>query len=219
MNVAVDISYSSLEAAYYARLHPSTVRAWLNGRLQSSKTPDKVNFHEFVQLLAVRELRNKGITLRTLRETIAFVRKHCAIEYPFASEKHETFVEGKQLFIHMQGEAYSFSASGKRAGQLNLQPIVELYMTKLEFDAQGLARKFIAHNHENQKITISPEEHYGQPILESNGHNAFVLAQAVQAEGGFDKAAAVYDLPPSSMIAAVDYVDSLDLKPKQEQAA
>ncbi|MGB1190473.1 MAG: hypothetical protein ACPG4A_09600 [Pseudomonadales bacterium] len=214
-----NIAYSPLEAAYYARLHPSTVRVWLNGRLQATKTDGQVNFLEFVQLLAVRELRNKGITLRTICDTIAYVRKHCAIEYPFATKDHQTFIDGKQLFIRVKGEAQSFSASGKYAGQFNIEPLVELYMTKLEFDSDGLAHKFVAYDYENEKITLSPDEHYGQPILASNGHNPFVLAQAVQAEGGFDKAAAVYGLPRTAMIAAVDYVDSLDLKPKQEQAA
>lgn len=213
------IAYNPLEAAYYARLHPSTVRAWLSGRLQATKTDGQVDFREFIQLLAVRELRNKGITLRTIRETIEYVRRYCAIEYPFASKSHQTYIEGKQLFIRIEGDAQSFSASGKHTGQFNLEPLVELYMTKLEFDGDGLACKFIAYDYENEKITLSPDEHYGQPILASNGHSPFVLAQAVQAEGGFDEAAAVYGLPRIAMIAAVDYVDSLDLKPKQEQAA
>lgn len=219
MSTTVDISYTPLEAAYYARLHPSTVRAWLSGRLHRSKTEGEINFYEFVQLLAVRELRNKGITLRTIRETIRFVQAHCGIEYPFASEKHQTFIEGKQLFIRIKGEAHSFSASGQHTGQLNIEPLVELYMTKLIFDKDGLARKFIAHDHVNEQITICPEERYGQPILASNQHNAFVLAQAVQTEGGFDQAAEVYGLTRNAMIAAVDYVDSLDLKSKQGKAA
>jgi uncharacterized protein (DUF433 family) len=213
------ITYSALEAAYYAKLNPSTVRAWLKGRLASYPDEGKIDFREFVQLIAVRELRIKGIPLGAIRDTIRYVREECGIEHPFASRGHQTFIEGKNLFVRVAGEEASFSAHGRQTGQLNLEPLVELYMTKLEFDEEGLARKFIAHDHENEKITISPSEHLGQPILAGHGHNAFVLANAVQAEGGFDAAAEVYGLPRSAMIAAVDYVDSLELNPKQFRAA
>lgn len=213
------IAYSPLEAAYYAKLHPSTVRAWLNGRLPVGRDASEVDFREFVQLLAVRELRIKGIPLGRIRDTIHYVREECGIAYPFASRDHQTFIEGKQLFVRIAGESASFSASGRESGQLNIEPLVELYMTKLDFDDEGLARKFIAHDHENEKITICPDEHLGQPILAGYGHNAFVLANAVQAEGGFEAAAEVYGLPKSAMIAAFDYVDSLELKPKQGKAA
>lgn len=213
------ITYSPLEAAYYAKLHPSTVRAWLKGRLPVSRNAEQVDFREFVQLLAVRELRIKGIPLGRIRDTIHYVKEACGIAYPFASKDHQTFVEGKQLFIRITGESASFSASGRETGQLNIEPLVELYMTKLDFDDEGLARKFIAHDHDSQKITICPDEHIGQPILAGFGHNAFVLANAVQAEGGFEAAAAIYGLPISAMIAAYDYVDSLELKPKHNKAA
>lgn len=215
----MNITYSQLEAAYYARLNPSTVRAWLRGRLQTSKEEGKVDFRELVQLLAVRELRIKGIPLAAIRDTIRYVREECGINYPLASQDHQTFIEGKKIFVRLRNEDASFSASGRETGQLNLEPLVELYMTKLEFDDEGFARKFIAHDHENEKITISPFEHLGQPILANHGHNAFVLANAVQAEGGFDAAAEVYGLPRSAMIAAVDYVDSLEVKPRQGKAA
>ena len=215
----MNITYSPLEAAYYAKLNPATVRAWLNGRLQNSRAEGKVDFREFVQLLAVRELRIKGITLGAIRDAIRYVRDDCGIEYPFASKAHQTFIDGKTIAVRIAGEEASFSASGRQTGQLNMDPLVELYMTKLEFDEDGFARKFTAHDYENEKITISPLEHLGQPILAKHGHNAFVLANAVQAEGGFDAAAEVYGLPRSAMIAAVDYVDSLEIKPRQGKAA
>ena len=213
------ITYSALEAAYYAKLHPSTVRAWLKGRLPLGKGDATVDFREFVQLLAVRELRIKGIALAKIRDAIHFVRQECGIEYPFATKDHQTFTEGSSIFVRIDGEDASFSASGRQPGQLNLDPLVELYMEKLEFDEEGFAKKFTAYDHENEKITISPSEHLGQPILANHGHNAFVLARAVYAEGGFDAAADIYELPRSAMVAAVDYVDSLEIKPKNNRAA
>lgn len=210
-----DTIYSPLEAAYYARLPVATVRAWIKGiePAVEAKEDDGLSFLEFLQLLAVREHRDKGVSLPKIREALNFARESCGLEYPFAAKNHESFLDGKNLHIRLKGEKSSFSITGRERGQMNLQSVVELYMTKLEFDENGLAKKYTAHDHKAGSITISPGEHYDQAIVSSVGHSAFALAEAAQSEGGFAEAAEVFGVPGETVVAAVDFVDSLERKP------
>lgn len=214
-----DISYQVSEAAYYARLDPRTVRSWLTpnaeGKSTKPQTPE-VAFLEFIQLLAVKELRSQNIPLRRIKEAVAFAKSEYSMTYPFARKDHETYFEGKNIHLKFPDDQNTVQLSGMTRGQTTFKLFSELYMQKLEFDEQGLATRYEAHSWKEESIVIDPNRNYGLPFLDSVGIPAAVLYEAKDTEGGFEEAARSFDVSKDAVIAAVDYFEALGRKPSPE---
>jgi len=88
-------------------------------------------------------------------------------------------------------------------------PIAELYLTRLEFGADGLACQFRAWGDVDNPIIMNPRRRFGEPIVASCGYTAQALWEASIVEGGLESAAKAYRVKPEEVAIACDCYDHL----------
>jgi uncharacterized protein (DUF433 family) len=208
--------YTPGEAALYARVQTRLLNRWLFGSRDGEAVVDRqlrhgegdrfVTFLDFVQALAVRDIRKRyGIPLQKIRDGIDRARREYGVPYPLAM-KHVTGLYGGDLMINV-GES-QIQLTGREAGHHMLKPITELYMKDLSFDAHEMAAEYRAYQHGDRKITMNPKVRFGEPLLQC-GYTARTLWEAEMSEGGIESAAEAYGVEPADVEAAVRYHDHL----------
>lgn len=210
--------YTPAEAALYARINTATLNRWLFGnrmgqpvvRPQVSDAGERVvTFLDFVQAMAVRAIRvQHHIHLDKIRSAVEFAEREYGLKYPLA-RKHTTYLVGRDIQIVPEQGADPIQASGKSAGQIQLRPILELFMLDVGFDADNLAHRFTAFKAEGREIVMDPAVRFGEPLLSSCNYTPHVLAEAVEIEGGIKPAAVAYGVEEADIVAATRYVDHL----------
>lgn len=214
--------YLADEAAFYARIHPKTMRRWLEGSTQGERVfqPAReggeqkfATFLDFVQALAIRSVRtspNLKISLQKIRKAVTFAEER-GVTYPFA-RKHTTYWDGKDIHIKLDGKEF-FQATGKHIDQASLRHIVEVYMFDLRFSAlTGLADGYRAFSWAGHDIDMNPEIRFGEPIVTSCQYTAQSLWDATASEGGVEAAARAYGVKETEVECAVRYFDYLQPK-------
>ena len=208
--------YSVAEAACYARMPVATLNAWFFGhqkrapmRASGIAVDDTraITFVDFVEALAIRALRvDHKISLQKVREAIGTARDRYGIDHPFARRDHRTVLVGKELHIFLKEDAANpVGLTGRDAGQKSFTPCIEAYMQDLDFDEHGLARLYTAFVYENQKVVMNPKINFGEPMMMENGISAETLWRAAVAEGGFERAAEIYEVKVEAVRAAYRY--------------
>lgn len=208
------------EAAFYARIHPATMKRWLDGgtsgnRVFQSEMAEHADqkfatFLDFVQAMAIRSIRTRPgakISLQKIRATVNYAESR-GVRYPFA-RVHTTFWDGRDIHIKVNGTDY-VQATGVNIHQASLSPIVETYMLDLTFNPEtGLANRFRAFTYNGCDIFMDPEIRFGEPVVESCGYTARTLWEAVETEGSIDAAAHAYGLKSNEVECAIRYQDFL----------
>lgn len=216
--------YTPSEAALYARLPSATMRRWLYGNTmgQAALRPEcgpggekVVTFLDFVQALAVREIRTQHkIALNKIRDAVDRAEDQYGVTHPFA-RRHTTYLLGREILVQVDVESIDSltQVSGKRANQTVMRPIVELYLKDLAFGADGLAELYQAYAWRDRMVVMDPRHRFGEPIVADSGYTAQSLWQASITEGGFEAAAEAYGVEPEDVEVAYRYYDHLQGKP------
>jgi hypothetical protein len=183
--------YSPAEAAFYARVSPRIMTRWVFGdaggnpvieRQLRDSSEKVVTFLDFVQTLAVREVRNRhGIPLQRIRQGVDEARRHYGIEYPLACE-HTIYLfsdqKGKghgQIVIRRPGdndrvEDHYIQLTGRERRNLLIRPVVEMFLQDLQFDPKtGLASQYSPMSEEGASIVLNPRRRFGEPIVDPGG--------------------------------------------------
>ncbi len=208
--------YTVAEAARYARMPVGTLNAWFFGNSQRAPMraagiedaeTKAITFVDFVEALAIRALRaDHGVSLQKVREAIRAAKDRYGIEFPFARRDHRTVLVGKDLHIFLADDpANPVGLTSRDAGQKSFTPCIEAYMQDLEFDAEGMAKLYTTFTYQNQQVVMDPKRQFGQPVVAENGITAETLWRAAVAEGGFERAAEVYEVSVEAVRAAYRY--------------
>lgn len=209
--------YTVQEAAWYARMHPATLHRWLKGNgvgdrvFQSEGDIDRtINFLEFIQALAVRNLRiHYKVPLASIRNALNTAKEEFQIEYPFA-RRHTTFLFGKNLWIRPDDETGSMvQISGKERGQTGMTSVIEPFMKDVSFDSAGLANRYTAFQKNRCEIIMDPAVRFGEPLLQGCGYTPLALFEAAKAEGSVKNAASLYGVTEAQVETCIDYFDFL----------
>lgn len=212
-------AYTVSEVACFARMHSGTVRRWFFSNhmgkaiVADAKQADRfLNFFDFVQALAVRNLRiNHHVALSTIREALQYAKDEFNMDHPFA-RRHKTYLDGRQIVIRPDNSPAPVQASGRTKGQHVMKPILEAYLLDISFDAEtGLAKRYLAYQFKASRVVMDPDVQFGQPYVESAGISARRLADAVQEEGGFDAAAMAFGVSVDDVVAAHRFIDELQV--------
>ena len=209
--------YSVREAALFSRVSTQTMNRWLFGTKQrkSLRTPlldttdgKYVTFIEFVEALAVGELRRMGISFPKIREAIETAQDAYHIDHPFAHRDHKTFAIGKDLYIQIDS-VDPIGLTGKDKFQRSSKPILEIYMKGLTFGPDNLANSFTAFAHKESLITMNPNRLFGEPLVVRCGYSAQTLWSAAAEEGSMEVAAKNYGVDEEDVETACLYWNSL----------
>ena len=207
--------YTVGEAALYARVTPAMMARWLFGNqrgeavLHPQFDPHErmVSFLDLIQTLAIREIRmQRQIALPKFRQAVKVAKEKLGLDYPFA-RKHCTYLYNETLVIRSRADHDEFvEASGQHRGA-RLFPFVEMYLDDLTFDPRtGLVNAYqIFTSDRNVPITMNPHRRFGEPLLPS-GYTPFAIWQAINAEGGIERTAKLYDIPFEEVEASYQFV-------------
>jgi len=210
--------YTPSEAAYYARVHPSTMRRWIHGNragepvvhAQLTGDPERtVTFLDLVQALAVRAVRREHrVPLPKIRAAVDHARDRYGVEYPFAMH-HRTFLFGNEILIELPKRGGLVQLSGKHRDQHVMREVAELYMEDLTFAKDGLAVEYSAFKHDRKEVIINPILRLGQPVVKTCSYTVSALLEAYRTEGSIARAAKTYGVEPKDVELAIRYDDYL----------
>ena len=223
--------YSPAEAAFYARVSRRIMTRWVFGDAQGKPVIDRqlrdstekvVTFLDFVQTLAVREVRNRhGIPLQRIRQGVDVARQRYGVEYPLAC-RHTIYLfsdqkgEGHgQIVIRRhddndQIEDHFVQLTGRDRRNLLMRPVVEMFLQDLQFDPKtGLASLYSPMSKDGASIVLDPRRRFGEPIVDPGGYTAETLWDATNTEGGIEAAAEAYGVTVGEVRLANRYFDTL----------
>jgi uncharacterized protein (DUF433 family) len=216
--------YSPQEAAFYARVRTETMNRWLYGSKKGERVVDPqlpsqdektVTFLDFVQSLAVREIRSRHkIPLEKIREAVLLAKER-GIDYPFARQ-HRAYLlsDGKSEGhgeIVLQIDVQMIQASGQAKRNLIMKDVAQLYLQDLAFSPDtGLAETYTAWSDAaGRKVVMNPKVRFGEPFVPACGYTAQTLWEAYEIEGGVDAAASAYEVTREDVELALRYYDHL----------
>jgi uncharacterized protein (DUF433 family) len=161
-----------------------------------------------VPRMAVRAIRReRKIPLNKIREAVAAAEDRFGVTFPFARQ-HRTFVFNEDIVLELE-DGRLVGLSGKYKAQDLIRPVVELYMSRLEFDADGLARIYRPMQEDAYSVVLDPDCRFGAPVVDPTGYTVDALVNAVRTEGSIEAAAQAYDVEIASIRLALQYDDYL----------
>lgn len=207
--------YDLGEAARLLELPTGKVRRWLDGYSRGGVTYppvirsepdgiDVVTWGEFVELGYLREYRDAGVPLQTLRPFIARLRDEFDIPYPLAHEG-VYLAERRQLVLEVQRKSevapalYMVADSTKKDGQLVLARPVEAFLRRVEFD-HGAAARWRPHG-QGTPVVVDPGQSFGIPTV--RGVRTEVIAEAFAAGESVESLVDDFDLTTDEVQAAL----------------
>lgn len=226
--------YTPDEAAQYARVSTRTMNRWVFGdssgdpviRSQlamSGNNQDKlVTFLDFVQMLAVRQvrIREKKFPLQRIRAACDVASRKYQLDYPLAARDHRIFLFGPsdnlkncEMVIEVghdaEGHDQYMQLSGKKSGNYMMNEIAEPFMRRLHFGDSLFAEWYVAWEKDGRQIVMHPHKRFGEPFLPSCGYTALALWEAHVAEGSVENAAEAYGVETADVDLACEYFDHL----------
>lgn len=162
------------EAARYLRMPESTMRRWLHGSSQvgvlvHSVAPEchgwpSIPFVGLIEAYVLRNLRELGLSTRSIQETAVAVRREFGTPYALATKKIAT--DGIDIFIQYAGQD---DLARARDGQRPIRDVVGDYLRYIEWDPQdefaGSLR--LPQFPRSNPVIIDPNFAFGQPVLAS----------------------------------------------------
>ncbi len=223
--------YTPAEAARYARVSQRIMRRWVFGEgranpvieRQIRDTSEKVvTFLDFIQTLAVREVRNRhGVSLQKIRHGVDEARHRYGIDYPLA-RRHTIYLFGDQkgqghgeIVIRLPDvdgpdDERFIQLTGRYQGNLMMPTVIERFLKDLQFDPDSrLASQYSPMAYGDASIVLNPHRRFGEPIVDPGGYTAETLWHATNTEGGIKAAAEAFGVTIDEVKLANDYFDSL----------
>ena len=213
-------AYTPAEAARYARLPVSTLRAWALGRQYptsaggghfpplirpASRQPPLLSFSNLIEAHVLRSLRTEhGVSVKALRSALAYAEKALRIERLLL--RPELRSDAGRLFLDRYGELIELSASG----QLAMRRVLEEHLKRVEWDASRFPARLypfvsaVAPS-EERLIAIDPRIAFGRPVLVRKGVSTSAIADRIDAGETVEDIAADYDLGPAEIEQAALY--------------
>ena len=223
--------YTPAEAAFYARVSTRMMTRWVFGdsdgkpviERQLKEPIDKtVTFLDFVQTLAVREVRQRhGLSLQKIRQGVEEARARYQIAYPLAQEHCIFLFSDRQrqghghIVIRLKGdekgvEDQYVQLTGRGKGNFMFKTVVEMFLDDLTFDpVTKLATQYRPMSENGASVLLNPHRRFGEPVIEPGGYTAEALWHATNAEGGLDAAAEACGVTVGEVSLANKYYDTL----------
>ena len=223
--------YTPAEAAFYARVSTRVMARWIFGDKQGKPVIKRqlndpsekvVTFMDFIQTLAIREIRNRHrLPLPKIREGVEEATTRYNIEYPLARQ-HTIY-----LFSDQKGEAHGeilirrpgdtdgieekyVQVTGRAKGNLMIPSVVELFLKDLRFDPEtGFASEYTPMTDDGARIVLNPRLRFGEPVVYPGGYTAETLWHATNTEGGIQQAADAFGVSVGEVNLANKYFDYL----------
>jgi len=170
--------YPAAEAARIIGVPAATLRSWFPPFQRNSLT-----FLQLAEAYMIQLLRKKhGMRMRRINKSREFLREKTGHKYPFAVENLGLETDGKGIFYDDAG----CFASASEQGQLAMRVLLERYLDRLEYGADGLALRLYpftegSDNRSTKLVIIDPRLNFGRPCLAKNAVSTLMIARRANA--------------------------------------
>jgi len=210
--------YSMAEAARIVRLRPATLRTWVLGRdYETSSGTQKwpalvkiadrrqkrLSFTNLVELHVLSALRGRKVRVDRIREATRFIKSEMGTDHPLADS--DTSTDEVDVYVEYLGRLVNASQ-----GQATFRPIVEQYLTRIDRDERGLARRLfpvtrVGTSLGPQRVVIDPARRFGKPFLEGTGVATATVADRFRAGESSRELAADFGVTEADVEEAVRF--------------
>jgi len=206
--------YNLKEASRYTGLNRARIREWFRGRT-SGPSPRPVflgeydvvdgeyaiSFLDLAEVFVAGQLREHGVSLRTIRRAHARLQVDWETKHPFSKKGMRT--GGKEMLARVLDGDEGEQASEVISKTLVFEKVLLPVLDRIEYDqATALARKW----HLAKLVVIDPAISFGKPIIEPVALSTKILASAFYANGQDAKLVANwFNTRPEYVEAAVDF--------------
>jgi uncharacterized protein (DUF433 family) len=160
----------------------------------------ELSFRDLIELRFVKTFKDHGLGLRTIRACFMRAVELVHDERPFSTQKFRT--DGRTIFLEITSDIREGELIDLKRRQGVFQSVIEPSLHDLEFDADIVTRWFPLGR---RTIVVDPARAFGRPIVAEGGVPIEVLADAVEIEGGEQRVAKLYSLPPAAVRDAVSF--------------
>ena len=214
-------AYSFVDAARYLKIPVDTLRSWVRGRSYKTKQgkqfseplielpsedAQSLSFTNLVEAHVLRAIRvEHQIPLNNIRIALGFISDELGYAHPLVKGDFLK-TDGRSIYVDHLGKLLDAS----KHGQYAIRETLEIYLTRIEVDEQGIASRLYPFLHPNQKddpkvIVIDPRIAFGQPVITGTKIPTSVLASRFKAGETADELAEDYDCDRHQITLAIEY--------------
>lgn len=188
-------AYTLNEASRYVGVPLRTLQSWVSGRsyetesgsrfskpliLRSDKSSPLLSFNNLIEAHVLSAIRREhSVPMPKVRKALDFLSRRYESQNPLSEHDFET--DGIDLFVEKYGELINVT----RGGQIAMRDILQLYLTRIERDENGLASQLFPFTRvpietikENPKIiAINPRIAFGKPVISGTGIPTAIIAE------------------------------------------
>jgi uncharacterized protein (DUF433 family) len=210
--------YSFPEAAKLTRLRTARVREWFRGRTSNTRRRPvfygdyepvdgdyAISFHDLIDLFVAGQLRERGVSLQTLRRVYAQLKKDLTTSHPFC--RQELLTDGHTVFVRGLDNEGREEMMEVLTRQRVFPEILRPFLLSIDYDAATiLAKRWRI----SPSVVLDPAICFGKPIIEAAGVPTSILAAAYHAnDDDAELVADWYNVPPDHVLAAAAFEGNL----------
>jgi uncharacterized protein (DUF433 family) len=182
--------YNFAEADRLARVTRGTSSRWLTGydfmyspvgrRRMPPVTPrpgnkDGVSFVDLMEVAAIGKLRDKGFSLRRIREINEYCRIYLQTPRPLVTETFK--VKGRDIFVEA---SYGVLLNvGYEAGMQAWDEVLDPFLETVEYEDELVRRWWpLGKNH---RVVVDPDYGFGLPVIAGTGVRTEIIAERKRA--------------------------------------
>lgn len=185
--------YGIGEAASYLAIPPSTLTTWAYGYQRrrgsgssvraepvitavrpADRNGPAVPFIGLAEAYALAAFRNAGVPMQRIRPAIDVLGRELGLEYALASQR--LYTDGAEVLYDYAKHAGD-TPEGEFAGELVVvrnnqrvfSEVVDLYLKRIDFAADGYARLIRLPQYRVAKVTVDPDHAFGRPRFTNGG--------------------------------------------------
>lgn len=214
-------AYPVTDAARYLGIPVVTLRSWLTGRSYATKNGQQafepliqrpasavpqLSFTNLVEAYVLRIIRkNHQIKLYKVRNALDYMSQQFGTAHPLVTRRFQT--DGVDLFVDQMDRLVNVS----RSGQLSMRESLKNLLTRIEWNADGLASRFFpviewgAKSESDKIIFLDPTIRFGKPVIADNGVPTSAIVDLIDAGDSIDDVADEFDCTPEQVIAAIQF--------------
>jgi uncharacterized protein (DUF433 family) len=219
--------YTVAEAARYVDVPDSTLRSWTHGyRRRATDRPDVMGaailttlprrhpqspvipFIGLAEGLVLAAMRRSGVPLQRIRPALTQLDTEFGLAHALASQR--LFTDGAEvLFDYAEGSADEAAARAVRDlvvvrnGQRVFNEVVDSYLRRLEFAADGYARLVRLPAYTVAEVVVDAGRGFGQPVFAHGGVRLEDALAMFRAGDSLGVVAREYGIPTNELEDAV----------------
>lgn len=218
--------YTFQEASKLTNASPQELRRWLNGYEHKTSNSEQriknaplwetelakseiegISFHDLLEVRFVQAFRKHGVSLQTIRVASKHAKELFAHPYPFTCKRFQT--DGRSIFATALEESGETELLDLAKRQFAFTKIIEPSLYRgIEFGNDELASHWYPLPR-SKAVVLDPTIAFGKPIVTNGSVRTSTLYDAFKAEKNKQYVAKLYEVPVSSIDAAIRFEESL----------